>query len=112
MAMEDKHPSEAGSQLSKALTIDPNNVQALSYLAQVDVDQGQYDLAIAAERKAHALPHQQYAIVHYTAARAFEAEGRIADAVAELQVFLQEAPQSPRAESARKAIAALQNESH
>jgi hypothetical protein len=34
------------------------------------------------------------------------------DAVAELQVFLQEAPQSPRAESARKAIAALQNESH
>lgn len=51
-----------------------------------------------------------FAIVHYTAARAFQNEGRIADTIAELQLFLQEAPQSPRAETARKAIAALQNE--
>jgi outer membrane protein assembly factor BamD (BamD/ComL family) len=110
MNMEDKHLSEAGGLLSKAVALDPNNVEALSYLAQVDVDQGQFDLAIAAVHKVHSLPHQQFGIVHYTAARAYENEGRIADAIAELQLFLQEAPQSPRAETARKAIAALQNE--
>ena len=104
--------AEAGPLLDKVLAADPDNVEALSQLAQVDVAQGQYDLAIAAARKAHSLPHQGYGMVHYSAASAYEHEGKIADAIAELQLFLREAPQSPRAEVARKAMAALQNQSH
>jgi tetratricopeptide (TPR) repeat protein len=110
MAMEDKNPVEAGGLLNRALTADPNNVEALCYLAEVEVDQGNFDQAIATAHKAHGLPHQQYAIVHYTAARAFERQGRVADEIAELQTFVQEAPQSPRAEKARQAIATLQSD--
>jgi hypothetical protein len=57
------------------------------------------------------LSHRDFAIVHFTSASAFEREGRITDAIAELQIFLQEAPQDRNAEAARKAIAGLQNRS-
>jgi tetratricopeptide (TPR) repeat protein len=72
---------EAGSLLAKALAIDPDNVEALSYLAELNFAQGQYDLAIAAARKAHGMPHKTFAMAHFTAARAFEREGRTADAI-------------------------------
>jgi Flp pilus assembly protein TadD len=102
---------EANSLLDKALKVEPTNVEALSYLAQVNLAQGRYDLAIAAAHKAHGLSHQDYQTVHFTAASAFEHEGRIQDAITELQTFLQESPQGANADAARKAIAGLQNRS-
>lgn len=108
--LQQKNVSEAGTLLEKALAIDPSNIQALSYLAEVDVAQGQYNLAIDAAHKVHSQPHKGLAIVHFTAASAFEREGRVKDAIAELQVFLHESPQGPRADMARKAIDGLQKE--
>ena len=108
--LQEKNVPEAGTLLGKALAVDPNNLQALTYLAQVDVAYGQYTLAIDAARKVHSQPHQGLAIVHFTAASAFEREGRVQDAIAELQVFLQESPQGSRADLARKAIAGLQKD--
>ncbi len=109
--LQEHNLSEAGTLLDKALKVEPSNVEGLSYLAQLDLAQGQYELAIATVRRAHGFPHPNFAIVHFTSASAFEHEGRIADAIAELRVFLQEAPQSPRADAARKAIAGLQSRS-
>jgi tetratricopeptide (TPR) repeat protein len=100
---------EASSLLDKALKIEPNNVEALSYVAQVNLAQGQYDLAIATARRVHSLPHQDYTTVHFTAASAFEHEGRVQDAISELQTFLGESPQSPNVDAARKAISNLQS---
>ena len=108
--LQEKNVPEADTLLGKALAIDPNNIQALAYLAKVDVAQGQYDLAIAVARKVHSQPHQGLAVVHFTAASAFEREGRSQDAISELQVFLQESPQGPLADLAHKAIADLQKE--
>jgi Flp pilus assembly protein TadD len=68
--------NEAGAALDKAFAIEPDNVEALSYLAQLNFAQGQYDLAVAAARKAHTLPHKNFAVVHFTAASAFERQGR------------------------------------
>jgi tetratricopeptide (TPR) repeat protein len=109
--MQEHKLAEAGALLEKALKVEPNDVEALSSLAKLDLEQGQYELAIAAVRKAHTLSHRDFAIVHFTSASAFEREGRITDAIAELQIFLQEAPQDRNAEAARKAIAGLQNRS-
>jgi len=103
---------EAGTLIERLLAVEPNNVKGLYYLAQWDLVEGQFDLAIAATKKAHSLPHRDFPALHFTAASAFEHEGRINDAIAELQIFLQEVPTGPRAESARKAIAGLQKESH
>jgi tetratricopeptide (TPR) repeat protein len=111
MDIQGRNYSEAGSLLDKALKVEPGNVEALSYLAQVNLAQGQYELAIANARKTHSLSHQNYATVHFTAASAFEHEGRIKDAIAELETFLQESPQGANADAARKAIAGLQSRS-
>jgi tetratricopeptide (TPR) repeat protein len=110
LEMRSRNFSEAGSLLEKALKIDPSNVDALAYLAQLDFAQGQYELAIAAVRKAHELPHHNFPGIHFTSASAYEHEGQIAEAIRELEVFLSEAPDSPRAESARKAIAGLKRQ--
>jgi Tfp pilus assembly protein PilF len=110
--LQEGNVAGASPLLDKALTIDPDNVEALSYVAELNFAQGQYDKAVAAARKAHGMPHKNYAVVHFTAARAFEHEGRIADAMAELQLFLQEAPDSPRADMARKALVAMQSQQH
>ena len=110
--LHEKKLPEAAALLDKALAIEPDNVEALSYSAEMYFAQGQYDLAIAAARKVHGLPHKNFPNVHFTAASAFEREDRIADAIAELQLFLQEAPQSPRADTARKALVAMQSQPH
>lgn len=102
---------EASSLLDKAVRIEPNNVEALSFLAQVNLAQGQYALAIATARKVHSLAHQDYTTVHFTAASAFEHEGRVQDAIAELQIFLKESPRGPNADAARTAIVNLQSRS-
>jgi tetratricopeptide (TPR) repeat protein len=112
LELRDGKKTEAGSLVEKALALDPDNVEALARLAEVDFAEGQYDLAIAAARKVHGLPHRNFAIVHYTAASAFEREGRIADAIAELKIFLEESPDGPRADIARKAMAAMQSQPH
>lgn len=111
MEMKANHLSAAVSLLNKATTADPARVEPLSLLAQVEFMQGHYDAAIADARKAHQLPHQQFAIVHYTAASAFERENRIPDAIAELQIFLQEEPQGARSDVVRKVLATMQSQS-
>jgi tetratricopeptide (TPR) repeat protein len=108
--MHENQLAPAGELLDKALIADPINVEALAYLADVELAEQRYESSIAAARRAHSLPHERFAGVHYTAASALEREGRIREAIAELQIFLQEAPQNPRAEGARKAMAAMQAE--
>ncbi len=108
LEMEDRNYSAVGPLLDKALKLDPTNVEALFYLAQLDLVQGQYDLAEATAHKVHGLQHKNFSTVHFTAASAYEHQGRTNEAIMELQTFLQESPQGPNAEAARKAIAGLQ----
>jgi tetratricopeptide (TPR) repeat protein len=110
MDMKGNQLADAVSLLNRATAADPSNVEALGLLAQVDFLQGHYEQAIADAHKVHSLPHEHFALVHYTAASAYERENRIADAVAELKIFLQEEPQGPRADAVRKVLVAVQNE--
>jgi tetratricopeptide repeat protein len=110
MDVVDHKLPEADLLLKKAVTADPTNVDALTLQAEVDFKQGFYDLAIAAAHRVHGLPHEHFAIVHYTAASALLEENRIPDAIAELQVFLQEEPNGPRADAVRKAMQSLEQQ--
>ena len=104
--------SQANALLDKALAAEPRNVEALTKLARVDLMQSQYDLAISAANSVHALPHTDFATIHFTAASAYEHEGKIQEAIAELELFLKESPQGANADLARKAIAGLRNNAH
>ena len=106
----DKQISPADDLLHKAVAADPTNVEALSLLAEVDVQEGHYQEAIQNAKKVHSLPHEHYAFVHYTAASAYEREGMIPEAIAELKVYLQENPRGPRADRVRQIIPAMEKE--
>ena len=105
MEMKDNHLLDAVESLNKAIQTDPTNVEALSLLTQVEYMQGHYDQAIIDAHKVHGLAHH-YSIVHYTAASALQKENRIPEAIVELEVFLQEEPQGPRADAVRRVLGA------
>ena len=76
---------------------------ALILLAYAEFKDLRFDEAIATTRKAHAL-EKPHAFAHRVAARAFEQQGQAANAIAELELFLKEAPASPAADGARKEL--------
>ena len=100
--------TEAQGLLQKAVPLDPTNARTLMFLANMQLLNQQYDAAIASVQRVHSLPHQNLALAHFIAARAYEHENRPKDAVAELQVFLNEEPQGPRADHIREELKAVQ----
>ena len=97
---------EAETMLAKASAFDPKNTMAFTLLAYSELMVGRFDEAIANSRKAHELqgPH---AVVHQVAARAFAEKGQPEQAIAELELFLQEEPSGHRAEDARRQLVDL-----
>jgi tetratricopeptide (TPR) repeat protein len=97
----------AASVLSKASSFDPTDAMTLVLLTFAEFKDRRPDQAIETSRKAHALKGE-HAFVHLIAARVFEEKRDAANAITELEVFLKEEPAGPRADIARKELAALQ----
>jgi len=95
--------------LEKAVAADARNAEALTYLVQVQLLSGKYDMAAANARRVHELPHNDYAIVHFMAARALRANNQRPEAISEYKLFLQEAPQSKNASQARQELTQMEN---
>lgn len=97
----------AEAALNKATTFNPTDAMTLELLCYAEFMDRAFDQVIATSRKAHALqgPH---AFVHQVAARAFEQKHDAPNAIAELEIFLKEEPAGPRADIARKELAAVQ----
>jgi len=93
--------------LRQASALDPGDAITLILLAYSELMDQHLDQAIATCRKAHALT-RPHAVAHRLAARALEKKNQIAEAVAELNLFLSEEQPGPRAESARQELAILQ----
>ena len=94
---------EAQTNLDKASTFDPADPMTLILLAYAEFKQGRFDEAIATTRKAHAM-EKSHAFAHRVAARVFEQQGQRASAIAELELFLKEAPAGPGADGVRKEL--------
>jgi tetratricopeptide (TPR) repeat protein len=95
--------------LENALRVEPANAETMTLLAEAQLLNKHYDAAITSARNVHAIPHQNLAVVHYIAARAFEHENRQQDARAELEVFLIEEPTGARADHVREEVAKLKS---
>jgi tetratricopeptide (TPR) repeat protein len=98
--------------LAKAAALDPSNVETLTQLCRDQLLDKHYDEAISTAHRVHAMPHKEFAVVHYIAARAFQRENRISDAIAEFKTLLQEEPSGARADAVRKDLTALENKAH
>jgi tetratricopeptide (TPR) repeat protein len=109
MSLRARDSAKAESLLENALRADPSNPETLTLLAEAQLLNKDYDAAIASAHNVHAMPHQNFAVVHYIAARAFEHENRPQDALAEFQTFLAEEPKGARAEHVREEVAKLKN---
>ncbi len=109
MSLREHDSAQAESLLEKAARADFANAETLTLLAEAQLLNKHYDAAIATARSVHSMPHQNFAVVHYIAARSFEHEHRQQDALSELQLCLTEEPQGARADHVREEIARLKS---
>jgi Tfp pilus assembly protein PilF len=94
--------------LQKSVDAQPRNPEALTYLAQLQLLGGKYEQAAANARRVHDLPHKEYAIVHFIAARALVARKQRDEAVTEYKLFLHEDPANSKSQQARDELAQLE----
>ena len=104
----EKNFPDAESLLNKASGLGPPDVNQFKLLAYAQVMHQHFDQAIDTAHRAHTSQVRGHAFLHLAAANAYEQEKRIEDSIAELQMYLNEEPASPRAEEVKKAIATLQ----
>jgi tetratricopeptide (TPR) repeat protein len=108
LCLREQDTSQAQTLLENANRAEPNNPETMTLLAQAQLLNKHFDAAIGTAHDVHAIPHANFAVVHYIAARAMEREGHSQEALAELQVFLTEESTGARADQVRKEIAQLQ----
>jgi tetratricopeptide (TPR) repeat protein len=107
MIMQNRIP-EAEQLLTKASTLNPNDAESLTLLANAQLITGNLDMAITNAGRVHSLEHQRFALAHLIAARAYEKKDNLDGAAAEYQLFLKESPDNPKADSVRAALQAIQ----
>ena len=105
--LHDSNYTRAQELLKKSLVVEPLNPVTLMLLCVSQIETGDFDGAITTAHKAHQLPHEGYPLVHYVAGRAFEQEGKVPEAYAEYQTYLQESPNGAEAPQVRTALARL-----
>lgn len=108
----DRKPAEAEPLLQKALAFNPLDAQALTLLAQIQLQGGRAEEALATARRVHGVPHDQHTVAHLIAARACQSLHKETDAMAEYAIFLKESPQSPSAPRVRAVLDALKARTH
>ena len=112
LCLRERDSARAETLLDSALRAEPTNAENMTLLAEAQLLNKHYDAAITSARNVHAIAHQNLAVVHYIAARAFEHQNRLRDALTELQIFLTEEPKGARADHVREDIAQIQHTQH
>lgn len=108
--MEKDYP-EAESFLQKAIGLAPaDNVDELVLLAYAELFDKHLNDAIRTSQQGHALRFKQHVVLHLVAASAFEQQGRVADSIQELQMYVSEEPNGPQTERVKTAMATLQTQ--
>lgn len=110
MSLREHDSPRAETLLESAVRADPTNLESMTLLAESQLLNKHYDAAIATARDVHRMLHQHSAVVHYIAARAFEHQNRLQDALVELRMFLTEEPAGARADQVRKEITQIEHQ--
>jgi tetratricopeptide (TPR) repeat protein len=101
--------SNAESLLTRAMSLAPvENADELFLLAYAQLIDQHLDQALQTSQQGHAAKLNHHTYLHLVAANAYEQQGKIADSMSELELYLNEEPNGPRAEQVRKALATFQ----
>jgi tetratricopeptide (TPR) repeat protein len=104
LRMQQKKYNDAELMLLKAFGLEPDNVDTLMTLANVELLNNQYDKVLEFTQRAHALPHPMNASIHILAATAYEKQKNPGKAASEYQTYLKEAPNGSFAKRAQDAL--------
>lgn len=108
MDTEEQNYAASESLLAKAIAMNPSNPDAMALLAATEFANKEYDKALADVERTHALRnHERFAEVHVMAGKVLAMQNHPESAIAQFEMFLQEKPGSPQAQSVRKAMASL-----
>ena len=97
-----KHYSAAEESMQKASSIAPLDLQLLTALAYGQLMNHDYPGVVATAQRVHERKHAGSAIVHYYAAGAWDAQGKLADEERELDALVREEPKSAAAVQAQQ----------
>ena len=107
---ENKQYKEAEPYLLRSAAEQPKSAQILTALANVELQNGETDLALANARKVPSLPNPKpFAISHLIAAQALDGKGKDDEVAKEYEEYLKEAPDSPLAPRVKDALAKLKS---
>ena len=107
---ENTQYKQAEPYLLRAAAGQPDSAQILTALANVELQNGETDLALANGRKVPSLPnHKQFAISHLIVAQALTGKGKDNEITKEYEEYLKEAPDSPLAPRVRDALAKMKS---
>ena len=105
---ENKKYKEAEPYLLRSAADQPKSAQTLTALANVQLQNGETDLALTNARKVPSLPNaKQFAISHLIVAQALTGKAPDDEIAKEYAAYLKEAPDSPLAPRVRDALAKL-----
>lgn len=103
----EKNFAEVDRLLTRYVSMNPTNPEALLMLSKAQALGGKLDEALANCRKVHALPHKEQAQAHLLAARILHRRKLAKDALREYTLFLDEAPNDPNAPEAKRMVKTL-----
>lgn len=105
-----KHYSAAQESMQRASAIAPLDLQLLTALSYGQFMNHDYPAVVATAQQVHERKHKGSAIVHYFAAGALDAQGKLPEEQRELGALIQEEPKSSAAEQARQILQQIQRE--
>jgi Flp pilus assembly protein TadD len=107
---ENKQYKDAEPYLLRSAANQPQSAQILTALANVELQNGETDLALANARKVPSLAnHKQFAISHLIVAQALTGKGKDDEIAKEYEEYLKEASDSPLAPRVKDALAKLKS---
>lgn len=99
-----KNFSSAQESIQRASALAPLDLHLLTALTYAQLLNHDYAAVIGTAQQVHGRKHEDAAIVHYFAAAAWQGQNKLEETRNELQIFLDEAPSSPSAATARQMI--------
>ena len=108
LSLRQKDPVKAEALLQKASVADPGNPGTLMLLAYAQYINRHFDAAISSALQSHSSGPDHPSFAHYIAARCYQQQNQIQQAIAQFEIFLKEEPKGPRADHVREDVAKLQ----
>jgi len=103
----ERNYAEVDRLLTRYVSMVPTSAEALMMLARAQVAAGKLDAALENCRRVHDLPHKDQPRAHLLAGRILTHRKQPEDALRELRVFIEEAPNDPNAPEAFRMMQSL-----